>query len=212
MSLKIHTIPVTAFMQNCCILWDSITRDCVISDLGGKVEEVLAFIQTQGLRLKAVWLTHGHLDHVMGVAQLMHDQPEVEVLGPHQDDLFWLQQLTHTAQLFGFPPAETFTPTRWLKENDILTIGSYSFTVLKISGHSPGHVVFYSKQAQLLIAGDVLFLNSIGRSDLPGGNHEVLVQQIKQKLLTLPEATQVITGHGPFTTIGQEKRHNPFLQ
>ncbi|QRN41512.1 MAG: MBL fold metallo-hydrolase [Neisseriaceae bacterium] len=210
MALKVHTIPVTSLMQNATIVWDEETKDCIISDMGGSVDKFLSFIKDNQLHLNAIWLTHGHFDHIQAVAEFLHKQT-VDVLGPHHEDSFWIQGLPTVLKNYGFPLKESFTPTRWLKEGDQLKIGHYPFIVLEIPGHTPGHVVFYSEKAKLLIAGDVLFLESIGRTDLPKGNHQDLIKNIKNKLLILPEDTTVITGHGPYTTIGHEKKYNPFF-
>ncbi|MFV2029159.1 MBL fold metallo-hydrolase [Neisseria sp. S1] len=210
MSLQIEIMPVTPFRQNCCLIWDDETKEAVLTDVGGDVPFIREEIAKRGLDLRAIWLTHGHLDHAGGVVAFLQEH-EVPVLGPHQDDLFLLEQLPQRTAEFGFPVSPAFTPTRWLTENETLEIGRYRFTVLHIPGHTPGHVVFYCEQINLLIAGDVLFYESIGRTDFPRGNHTDLITNIREKLFVLPENTNVIPGHGRTTTIGHEKRHNPYL-
>lgn len=210
MALQIEIMPVTPFRQNCCLIWDDETQDAVLIDVGGDVPFLLETLAKHGLKLKEIWLTHGHLDHAGGVVECLKHQ-NVPVIGPHEEDLFLLEQLPQRTAEFGFPVSPSFVPSRWLNEGDKLSVGAYEFDVLHIPGHTPGHVVFYCPQAELLVAGDVLFYESIGRTDFPRGNHTDLIDNITRKLLVLPEAAQVIPGHGRMTTIGHEKRHNPYL-
>lgn len=211
MTLQCEMIAVTPFRQNCTLIWDDETHEAVLTDVGGDVPFLLEEIKKHDLKLTAIWLTHGHLDHAGGVVELL-SQVDVPVLGPHEEDLFLLEQLPQITAQYGFPVSPSFTPTRWLKEGDTLTVGKYAFDVLHIPGHTPGHVVFYCKDAELLIAGDVLFYESIGRTDFPRGNHADLIHNITSKLLVLPEGITVICGHGRTTTIGHEKHHNPYLR
>ncbi|OSI17000.1 MBL fold metallo-hydrolase [Neisseria dumasiana] len=211
MTLQCEIIAVTPFRQNCTLIWDDETREAVLTDVGGDVPFLLQEIEKHNLNLTQIWLTHGHLDHVGGVVEL-RSHLDVPVWGPHSEDLFLLEELPRITAEYGFPVSPSFTPTRWLQEGDTLKVGKYVFDVLHAPGHTPGHVVFYCKDAELLIAGDVLFYESIGRTDFPRGNHADLIRNITSKLLVLPETTQVISGHGRTTTIGHEKRHNPFLR
>ena len=211
MTLQCEIIAVTPFRQNCTLIWDDETREAVLTDVGGDVPFLLQEIEKHHLNLTQIWLTHGHLDHVGGVVEL-RSHLDVPVWGPHSEDLFLLEELPRITAEYGFPVSSSFTPTRWLQEGDTLKVGKYVFDVLHTPGHTPGHVVFYCKDAELLIAGDVLFYESIGRTDFPRGNHADLIRNITSKLLVLPETTQVISGHGRTTTIGHEKRHNPFLR
>lgn len=211
MTLHYEIIAVTPFRQNCTLLWDSETGEAVLTDVGGDVPFVLEEVAKRGLKLAAVWLTHGHLDHAGGVVELL-SQHEVPVLGPHEEDGFLLEQLPQVTAQYGFPVSPPFEPSRWLQEGDTLAVGKHTFEVLHIPGHTPGHIVFYCKDAELLIAGDVLFYETIGRTDFPRGNHADLIRNIAGKLLVLPEHTTVVAGHGRTTTVGHEKRHNPFLQ
>lgn len=211
MALQIQVIPVTPFQQNAALLWDDVSREAVLTDVGGGAERLLSAVSQHQLKLQAIWLTHGHLDHASGVADLT-EQQSVPVLGPHQSDDYWLQALPEITANYGFPVSKPLTPTRWLEDGDELSVGEHKFIVYHIPGHTPGHVVFYSKANNLLIAGDVLFRESIGRTDFPGGNHADLIYGIQSKLLTLPDTTRVLPGHGPMTTIGHEKLHNPYLR
>lgn len=210
MALQFEIIPVTAFQQNCTLIWDSETREAILTDVGGDINLLIQRITTHQLQLVGIWLTHAHLDHINGVVPLSQHYP-VPIYGPHQSDEFWIQQLPEITRLYRFPLGQPFTPTAWLEEGMQLSVGQYIFEVLHIPGHTPGHVVFYCHEEQLLIAGDVLFYESIGRTDFPGSNHQDLILNIHQKLLTLPGNTRVIPGHGPMTTIGHEKQFNPFL-
>lgn len=211
MALQIQVIPVTPFQQNAALLWDDVSREAVLTDVGGESERLLSAVSQHQLKLQAIWLTHGHLDHASGVADLT-EQQSVPVLGPHQSDDYWLQALPEITANYGFPVSKPLTPTRWLEDGDELSVGEHKFIVYHIPGHTPGHVVFYNQENNLLIAGDVLFRESIGRTDFPGGNHADLIHGIQSKLLTLPDSTRVLPGHGPMTTIGHEKLHNPYLR
>ncbi len=210
MALQFEIMPVTPFRQNCTLLWCDETGAAVLTDVGGDVDDLLAEIRQRQLTLAAVWLTHGHLDHVGGVVALRAQLP-VPVIGPHREDDFWIQQLPQSTRAYGFPFSPAFVPDRWLTEGEVLHLAGHAFQVLHIPGHTPGHVVFYQPQQHLLVAGDVLFLESIGRTDFPRGNHADLIHNIRTKILTLPPQTRVITGHGAMTTIGHEQKHNPFL-
>ena len=210
MALQFEINAVTPFRQNCTLIWDDETKEAVLTDVGGDVPYLLQQIQNKGLKLTAIWLTHGHLDHAGGVVELLKTC-DVPVLGPHKDDEFLLQALPQTTAQYGFPVSPSFTPTRWLEEGEALKVGNHSFQVLHIPGHTPGQVVFYNAENELLVAGDVLFYETVGRTDFPRGNHDDLINNICAKLLTLPETTQVIAGHGRMTSIGHEKRYNPFL-
>ncbi|KES10859.1 MULTISPECIES: MBL fold metallo-hydrolase [Snodgrassella] len=211
MALQIQVIPVTPFQQNAALLWDDVSREAVLTDVGGEAERLLSAVSQHQLKLQAIWLTHGHLDHASGVADLT-EQQSVPVLGPHQSDDYWLQALPEITANYGFPVSKPLTPTSWLEDGDELSVGEHKFIVYHIPGHTPGHVVFYNQENNLLIAGDVLFRESIGRTDFPGGNHADLIHGIQSKLLTLPDSTRVLPGHGPMTTIGHEKLHNPYLR
>ena len=210
MALQIQIMPVTAFRQNCSLLWDDETRDAVLVDVGGDAEHLLAEVNKRSLKLNAIWLTHGHLDHAGGVPMLLERQ-NVPVIGPHPDDQFLLDALPETTASYGFPVCPVFAPTRWLHDGDTLSVGQFTFQVLHIPGHTPGHVVFYCAAAKLLLAGDVLFYESIGRTDFPRGNHQDLLDNIRNKLFRLPNDTLVIPGHARTTTIGHEKQFNPYV-
>ncbi len=211
MSLHVEIISVTLFRQNCTLMWDDETNDAVFTDVGGNVPRLLEEAGKRSLKPRAVWLTHGHLDHVAGVVELSRHIPNLEVVGPNEADRFLLANLAEITANYNFPVSPPFMPNRWLEDGDNLTLGKYKFKVLHIPGHTPGHVVFYCEEVGLLVAGDVIFYESIGRTDFERSNHDDLVRNIREKILTLPDDTQIVTGHGRITTVLHEKQHNPYL-
>lgn len=204
------TIPVTAFAQNCSLVWCGETHECAFIDPGGDTDKLMAEVEKRGLKPVGVFLTHAHLDHVGGTMTLA-DHYAIPVIGPHEADKYWLDALPVQSQQFGFPHCDAFLPKIWLKEGDNLTFGKQQLEVLHTPGHTPGHVVLYHRQDKVLFVGDVLFRDSIGRSDFPGGNHQQLLHSIKVKLWPLGDDITVISGHGPNTSIGRERQHNPFI-
>ncbi len=208
--LQFEIITVTPFAQNCTLLWDDDSKDAVLIDAGGEVERLKQAITQRGLNLVALWLTHGHLDHAGAVGELARNY-QVPVIGPHKEDEFWLQALEQQAHMFGFAVPQPVKVDQWLAGNETLYLGNYSFEVRFAPGHTPGHVVIYSKDLNMVWTGDVLFAGSIGRTDFPKGNHQQLIDSIQRELFSLPDDTRFISGHGPMSTIGQEKRTNPFV-
>lgn len=210
MALQMKIIPVTSFLQNATLLWDDESLEAVLTDVGGEAKLLLAEANRLQLKLQAIWLTHGHLDHVSGVNDLIK-QIQIPVLGPHLNDSYWIDALPEITAKYGFPVSQSFTPSRWLQDGDEVKVGQYVFQIWHVPGHTPGHIVFYNKENKLLISGDVLFRETVGRTDLPGGSHEDLIENIRNKLLILPDDTRILPGHGAMTTIGHEKKYNPFL-
>jgi len=208
--MKYISIPVTHYQQNCSVLWCEETKDAAVIDPGGDVSSILSVIEAHGLRLQKILLTHGHLDHVGGAAELAL-KLTVPIIGPHKDDQFWLDMLDTQAQMMGFTHAETFSPNHWLQEGEQVSVGHLQLEVIHCPGHTPGHIVFYNTKAQIAFVGDVLFNGSIGRTDFPKGNHEQLIDAIHNKLLPLGDGVRFIPGHGPESTFGYEKQHNPFV-
>lgn len=208
--MQYSVTPVTAFAQNCSIVWCPTTRQCAFIDPGGDVEQLLAKVQQQGLQPVSIFLTHGHLDHVGGAAALARHY-RIPINGPHVADRYWLDALPWQAQTFGLPDCAPLQPDRWLEEGDTLTVGGESLTVLHTPGHTPGHVVFWHAASRTVFVGDVLFYGSVGRSDFPGGDAAQLLASIQQKLLPLGDDVTVVPGHGRSTTIGRERLHNPYV-
>ena len=208
---KATIIPVTPFQQNCMLLWCETTKRAVVIDPGGDLPDIERAIAQAGLTVEKIWLTHGHLDHVGGAADLKA-RLNVPVEGPHRADQFLLEHVEESARAYGLTGMKNVTPDRWLAEGDTVAIGDLSFAVLHCPGHSPGSVAFVNKEQRLAIVGDVLFAGSIGRTDLPGGDHAQLLKSIADKLMPLDDDVVVISGHGPVTTIGRERDGNPFLR
>ena len=211
-NLQIGIIPVTAFQQNCTLIWDEVSKEGVVIDPGGDVDRIESALAEAGIKVKEIWLTHGHIDHAAGAMDLK-DKLGVEIVGPHRDDLPLLSGLEEQAKMFGLKgTVRNCLPDRWLEEGETLSIGEHYFDVLHCPGHAPGHVVFYNKPANFAHVGDVLFAGSIGRTDLPGGDHATLIHSIKSKLMLWPDEVQFICGHGPSSSIGKERASNPFLK
>ena len=203
-------VPVTPFQQNCTVLWCPETMKGAAVDPGGEIDRILRAAESKGVTLEKILVTHGHIDHAGGVADLA-DQLGLPIEGPHREDAFWIEGMPKQSQMFGFPPVRSFTPDRWLDEGDTVTVGNLTLDVHHCPGHTPGHVVFVHKPSKLAIVGDVLFQGSIGRTDFPRGNHGDLITAIKTKLFPLGDDVTFIPGHGPTSTIGEERLYNPFL-
>jgi len=209
-ALKCEIIPVTPFEQNCSLVWDTETMRGSLIDAGGDIEHLLARAAHHGVTIEKLLVTHGHLDHASGVADLA-EQLQVPIEGPHEDDRFWIDGLPEAAARYGFPPARRFEPTRWLQHGEQVTVGGLRFDVLHCPGHTPGHVVFHHAPSRLSFVGDVIFAGSIGRSDFPRGNHEDLVRSIRERLFPLGDEVHFVPGHGPVSSFGEERRSNPFV-
>lgn len=208
--LQVKIVPVTAFAQNCSIVWDSESKEAILIDAGGEADKLQQEVSALGLTVKALWLTHGHLDHAGAVGELARVW-QVPVIGPHQDDQFWLDQIQESSARYGFPIPEPVVVDQWLQGGEILKLGEHEFEVRHAPGHTPGHVMFYNAEYGLLWTGDVLFKGSIGRTDFPRGNFDQLMESIQRECFSLPDETQFISGHGPLSTIGYEKQFNPFV-
>lgn len=208
--MKFEILPVTHYQQNCSLIWCEVTEKAALVDPGGEAERLLKEVEQRRLVLEKVLLTHGHLDHV-GAAHTIAQQAGVPLVGPAEEDRFWFEWLPKQSELFGFPHHDAFYPDQWLSEGDEVYVGEQCFEIFACPGHTPGHIVFYHRDSQTVFVGDVLFQGSVGRSDFPGGDHGTLIQSIRDKLLVLDDEVVVVPGHGPKTTIGRERRSNPYL-
>ncbi len=208
--MKVLLIPVTPFQQNCSLLIDERTGRAAVCDPGGDLDRIQGALKEQGVTLEKILLTHGHLDHCAGAAALSREFG-VPIEGPHRDERFWIDQLPAQTQRFGFGHAEAFEPDRWLDQGDTVQFGDETLEVYHCPGHTPGHVVFFSRPHRLAIVGDVLFAGSIGRTDFPRGNHADLIRSIRTNLWPLGDDVTFVPGHGPVSTFGDERRDNPFV-
>lgn len=208
--MNIITIPVTPFMQNCRIIVCEQTQQAVVVDPGGDADKINAALKQHNLSLAAIWLTHGHLDHV-GAAHNLREQHKVKMIGPHEDERFWFDNLPMQATMFGFKPINSFYPDEWLAHGDSIKVGLLEFKVLHCPGHTPGHVVFYQQAHNTVIVGDVIFKGSIGRTDFPRGDSKQLIDSIVQHIMTLPPNTAILSGHGNNTHVAHEQATNPFV-
>ncbi|MES2033308.1 MAG: MBL fold metallo-hydrolase [Pseudomonadota bacterium] len=202
--------PVTPLQQNCTVVWCTKTKKAAVIDPGGEVPRLLAAIQQQGLTVEKIWITHGHLDHAGGAAALKA-ATGAPVEGPHRDDQFWIDQIPESGARYGITDAEAFTPDRWLENGDVVTLGETQFEVYHCPGHTPGHVIFFHREARFAQVGDVLFKNSIGRTDFPKGNYDDLIEAITGRLWPLGDDVAFVPGHGPMSTFGAERKTNPFV-
>nr|WP_316655185.1 MBL fold metallo-hydrolase [uncultured Gellertiella sp.] len=210
--LQAGIIPVTPFQQNCTVLFDQDTREGVIVDPGGDVETILQVVRENGLTLREIWLTHGHIDHAGGADEL-RDRLGIKIIGPHRDDRQLLDNIEMQAEKFGVPGAvRNVVPDRWLEDGDRVSFGAHVFEVSHTPGHAPGHVIYFNREQGFAHLGDVLFNGSVGRTDLPGGDHATLMTSIREKVLPLGDDVGFICGHGPGGRIGDERRNNPFLR
>ena len=202
--------PVTPLQQNCTIVWCAKTKKAAVIDPGGEIPRLLGAIEAQGLTLEKIWVTHGHLDHAGGTAELK-ERTGVPIEGPHPDDQFWIDDIGTSAARWGMAGARTFTPDRWLDDGDTVQLGETEFEVFHCPGHTPGHVIFFNRAARFAQVGDVLFKGSIGRTDFPRGNFEQLIASITQKLWPLGDDVAFVPGHGPMSTFGAERKSNPYV-
>lgn len=209
-NLQAGVIPVTAFQQNCTILFDDETKRGVIVDPGGDVDLICSVAEQHGITLEAIWLTHGHLDHAGGAKELK-ERLDLSIIGPHRDDEVLLQSIEVQAAKYGIEGLQNVLPDRWLEEGDVLSFGDHHFEVYHCPGHAPGHVIFFNRNQNFAVLGDVLFNGSIGRTDLYGGNHQQLLDSIRDKVLPLGDNVGFMCGHGPGSRIGDERRSNPYL-
>jgi glyoxylase-like metal-dependent hydrolase (beta-lactamase superfamily II) len=208
--VQFRILPVTAFQQNTTLLWCERSRRLAIIDPGGEADRIIGQIEALGLEPQIILLTHGHLDHVGASAEIAQ-RLAIPIWGPHPDDAFWIRALPEQCEMFGFPRIESFEPDRWLQPGESIEIGEETLEVLHCPGHTPGHLVFFHAGDRLAQVGDVIFRGSIGRTDFPRGNHRQLLESIQHRLFPLGDDVRFIPGHGPMSTLGEERRTNPFV-
>lgn len=208
--MQIVIVPVTAFKQNCSVVWCSETMKAGVVDPGGDVDQIVSVIEDHSVSVEKILITHGHVDHAGGASELA-ERLDVPIVGPHRDDDFWLRQLPEQTVQFNLPESKSFVPDRWLDEGDTISIGDASLRVFHCPGHTPGHVIFYEPEGNIAFVGDVLFQGSIGRTDFPRGNHQDLLASITQKLWPLGNDVRFFPGHGVTSTFGDERENNPFV-
>lgn len=209
--MNVSIIPVTPLEQNCSLLRCEASGKAAVVDPGGEPQRILAAAREAGVEIEKILLTHGHFDHA-GAAGHMARELGVPIEGPHEDDRFLLESLPEWCERFGFPPGEVVNPDRWLAEGDRVTFGEQVLEVHHCPGHTPGHVIFHHRKTGIAIVGDVIFRGSIGRTDFPRGDHQTLLTSIRTRIWPLGDAVTLLPGHGPTTTVGEERASNPFLQ
>ncbi|KAA3624710.1 MAG: MBL fold metallo-hydrolase [Proteobacteria bacterium] len=208
--MKAAIIPVTPFQQNCSLIWCDKTGRGAVIDPGGDLDRILGEIDARGVVVEKILLTHGHADHAAGTVSLK-SHLSVPVEGPHRDETYWLERLPESAEKWGFEPADSFEPDRWLENGDQVIVGSLVLDVYHCPGHTPGHIVFFESRTRIAFVGDVLFKGSIGRTDFPRGNHEELLRSIRERLWPLGDDVTFVPGHGPVSTFGDERQTNPYV-
>lgn len=210
MALKVMIVPVTAFEQNCSLMWCDETMEGVVVDPGGDLDRVDGAVADQGVKLVKVLCTHGHIDHAGQLASYA-EQHSLPIEGPQEADTFWIEKLPAQGDSYGMPGARAFVPDRWLNDGDQVTFGNITLDVFHCPGHTPGHVVFVDQTHRVAVVGDVLFQYSIGRTDFPMGDAQALISSIREKLFPLGDDITFVPGHGPTSTFGQERAMNPFV-
>lgn len=210
MTIKIAIVPVTPLQQNCSLVWCEDTMQGAIVDPGGDAEMIASAVEQTGITVEKVMLTHGHMDHASAATEIA-EKYAVKIEGPEKGDEALLQALDKSGAKYGIT-GRACTPDRWLTHGDTVTVGKASFEVRHCPGHTQGHVIFLYEPQKIAIVGDVIFQGSIGRTDLPGGNHDQLLESIRDQVLTLDDDWAFLPGHGPTSSIGQERASNPFLQ
>lgn len=208
--MKAAIIPVTSFQQNCSLLWCEDTMKGAVVDPGGDLDVILGEAESQKVTIEKILVTHGHVDHAAGTAELS-EKLGVPIEGPHKDDTFLIEDLPNDSVEWNFPKAESFVPDRWLENGDQVTVGEMTLDVYHCPGHTPGHVVFHEPDTNVAFVGDVLFRGSIGRTDFPRGNHADLINSIRDRLWPLGNEVTFVPGHGPASTFGEERQSNPFV-
>jgi glyoxylase-like metal-dependent hydrolase (beta-lactamase superfamily II) len=220
-SYQVAIVPVTLFQQNCTLVWERDTRRAAVIDPGGEPGRILDAIMRFGLEVELILLTHGHLDHAGGAKALKglfdaardaRGQAPVPIWGPDERDAPLLQQIEEQQKTFNMTGLRNVEPDRWLREGDVVELGTLRFEVLHVPGHTPGHIVFVERTQRIAFVGDTVFKGGVGRTDFPGGDHALLMAGITQKLLPLGDDISFVCGHGAGSTFGIERADNPFLR
>ncbi|WP_182868349.1 MBL fold metallo-hydrolase [Stieleria mannarensis] len=207
---QIAILPVTPLEQNSSIIWSTETMEAAIVDPGGEAERIAAAVEELGVDVKAVWLTHGHVDHA-GAAGAIKQKYGVPIIGPHEKDQFLLDAIESTCANYGIDGGMNVTPDRYLHEGDTVELAGIEFDVYECPGHTPGHIVLVQPEDSFAFVGDVLFRGSVGRTDFPYGNHDDLIRSVVEKLWPLGKEIQFLPGHGPTSTFSQERLDNAFV-
>ncbi len=208
--LQIRIVPVTPLQQNTSLIWSTETMEGVFIDPGGDIDRLMGAAEHFGVKIVAVWLTHGHLDHA-GAAMAVKERTGCPIIGPHRDDQWLLDEIEAQGARYGITDGKNVTPDRYLEDGDELDLAGNKFGVAHCPGHTPGHVVIYNQEGAMAFVGDVLFRGSVGRTDFPRGNHQQLINSITGKLWPLGDEMRFVPGHGPMSTFGQERIDNPFV-
>ena len=208
--MRYQIIPVTPYQQNCTLIWCEETKRAAVIDPGGELHLIKAAAEQAGVEIEKILITHAHLDHAGGAADLaeMYDVP---IEGPEKEDQFWIDSIAEQGKMLGLPDTKSFTPTRWLNDEDRVSVGNVELEVYHCPGHTPGHVIFYQRDDQLAFVGDVLFMGSVGRTDFPRGDFATLANSIRTKLWPLGDEVKFVSGHGPMSNFGLERKTNPFV-
>ncbi len=208
--MQVGIIPVTPFQQNCSVVICDQTKRAAVVDPGGELEKVYEFLAKEGVTVEKILITHAHIDHAGATADLAA-KLKVPVVGPQREDQFLIDQITEHGQMFGIE-AKPFAPDQWLEHGDVVEVGKERFEVRHCPGHTPGHVIFFNPEHKFALVGDILFDGSIGRTDFPRGDFKTMQATLRDQILTLPDDTRFLSGHGPTSTIGAQRRTNPYLQ
>jgi glyoxylase-like metal-dependent hydrolase (beta-lactamase superfamily II) len=207
--LRAAIIPVTPLQQNCSLIWCTKTMRAAFVDPGGDLPRLKAAAEKTGVTIEKILLTHGHIDHCGG-AGIFAEELGVPIEGPQKDDIFWIERLAEDGVKYGVV-GRPFEPSRWLEDNDEVTVGELVLGVRHCPGHTPGHVVFHHQPSKLALVGDVLFKGSIGRWDFPHGNHQQLISSITDRLWPMGDDIAFVPGHGQMSTFGYERATNPLV-
>ncbi|MEL7644001.1 MAG: MBL fold metallo-hydrolase [bacterium] len=209
MTLNFQSFVIGSLQNNCYVVHEPGSNKAAIVDPGEGAEPVIAYLKKNTMALEKILITHAHFDHILGCKAVNEAFPFAKIF-LHQDDAA-LWNNSGNAQLFGYIPVDLPQPTHWLQDGEVIPVGNDVLEARHTPGHTPGHVVYYSSTAGCVFCGDLIFRHSVGRTDLPGGDFAQLRDSIETKIFTLPDSTILLPGHGPTTTVGEEKLYNPYV-